>query len=289
MTAHRMGTREGWLAARDQLLEREKRHAREGDELALGALVLVLAAAGWTLTGVRMSGMDASPAADLGGVGAFTLTWAAMMAGMMLLSAPPAALAHARLRHDGSGRWPGLGGRGAMFLAGYLIAWTLAGVLGYALLESVRSLHADTLSWDRAGRYLAAGVLLGASLYQLSSAKDACLRRCRSPRPPGDRPRAGALGALRGGVAHGAYCIGCCWALMAALFALGVMNLLWMAAIAALIGAERLLPRRALTVRAIAALLAALALGVALAPERVPGLTLPAASHGAHAIKAMAM
>jgi predicted metal-binding membrane protein len=258
-------------------------------EPALGAFVLVLAAAGWALTGVRMGGMDASPAAELGAAGAFTLTWAAMMAGMMLLSAPPAVLAHARPREAGSGGWPGLGGRGAMFLAGYLIAWTLAGVLGYALIGSLRSLHADILSWNRAGRYLAAGVLLAASLYQLSSAKDACLRRCRTPLPQGSQPRAGVLGPLRGGVVHGAFCIGCCWALMAALFALGVMNLLWMAAIAALIGAERLLPWRSLTVRAIAALLAALALGVAWAPQRVPGLTLPAASHGAHAMKAMGM
>ena len=85
----------------------------------------------------------------------------------------------------------------------------------------------------------------------------------------------GRLGALRMGVEHGGVCIGCCWTLMAALFALGVMSIAWMAFVAALIAAERLLPWKAPAVRAVAVVLAVLGLAVAFAPEQVPGLTIP--------------
>ena len=85
----------------------------------------------------------------------------------------------------------------------------------------------------------------------------------------------GRLGALRMGIEHGGVCIGCCWTLMAALFALGVMSIAWMALVAALIAAERLLPWKAPAVRAVAAVLMVLGVLVAFAPERVPGLTIP--------------
>ena len=87
--------------------------------------------------------------------------------------------------------------------------------------------------------------------------------------------RPGRLGGLRMGVVHGGWCVGCCWALMAALFALGVMSLGWMAFIAALIAVEKLLPWKALANRGIAVLLVVLGLGVAFTPASVPGLTLP--------------
>jgi hypothetical protein len=89
------------------------------------------------------------------------------------------------------------------------------------------------------------------------------------------------------GARHGAWCIGCCWALMAALFALGVMSLAWMALIAALIAAEKLLPWRALASGAIAALLLILGLGVAFAPASVPGLTVPGSPHATHSMQGM--
>jgi hypothetical protein len=96
--------------------------------------------------------------------------------------------------------------------------------------------------------------------------------------------RPGRLGALRMGVIHGGWCVGCCWALMAALFALGVMSLGWMAFIAALIALEKLLPWKALANRGIAVVLLILGLAVAFTPESVPGLTLP---DSPKAIKAM--
>jgi hypothetical protein len=116
-------------------------------------------------------------------------------------------------------------------------------------------------------------VLLAAALYEFTPRKNACLSRCRSARRflrDGWRD-----GGLRMGVQYGAWCLGCCWALMAALFALGAMSLAWMALISALIAAERLLPWRALATGGVASVLVALAIGVAATPASVPALTIP--------------
>ncbi|HEY7150515.1 MAG TPA: DUF2182 domain-containing protein, partial [Solirubrobacterales bacterium] len=115
-------------------------------------------------------------------------------------------------------------------------------------------------------------------------------RYCRSPLSFFmNHSHPGRAGALRMGIEHGGFCVGCCWMLMAALFALGVMSLGWMAFIAALIAIEKLLPWKAIANRGIAVLLVALGLGVAFAPESVPGLTLPDSPEAANAMKAMGM
>jgi hypothetical protein len=101
--------------------------------------------------------------------------------------------------------------------------------------------------------------------------------------------RPGRVGAMRMGLIHGGWCVGCCWALMAALFALGVMSLGWMACIAALIAIEKLLPWRVLANRGIAVLLLVLGLGVAFTPESVPGLTLPGSPKAMRAMESMGM
>ena len=231
----------------------------------IGAL-LALAAGAWVLTVDRMAGMDAAPGADLGALRWFAVSWLVMMAAMMLPSLGPAALAFARA-----------GERTVVaFVVGYLAAWTAAGLLAYLLFEAVRSLDAAFLAWDRAGRYVAAGVILAAAVYQVTAAKGACLDRCRTPLE--ERPA--AAGGLRGGLRHGRNCIGCCAGLMAALFALGVMSLTWMAAVAALIAAERLLPWRTPAVYAVAGTLAVLAIWVAVAPGDLPGLTVPGSMGG---------
>jgi predicted metal-binding membrane protein len=244
-------------------------------QVGLVVVLLVLAGAGWALTGDRMSGMDAGPGTALGGLGWFIVVWVTMMVAMMLPSVTPMVVGHARFQAAGrdGGRAPA--SVSAAFVAGYLVSWAAAGLLGYALFEGVRSLDVGFLAWEDAGQYVAGGVILGAALYQLTAPKDACLRHCRSQAMLLERWHPGRAGALRMGVEHGVACIGCCWMLMAALFALGVMSIAWMALVAALIAAERLLPWKRPAVRTVAVVLAVLGLAVAVAPEKVPGLTIP--------------
>jgi predicted metal-binding membrane protein len=236
------------------------------DELVLVAVLVGLAAAAWTLTADRMAGMDAGPGSELGGVGWFAVSWLVMMAAMMLPALTPMVVAH--------GRRAARPAATAVFAAGYLLAWLAVGLVAYAAIETVRSLEPAFLSWKEAGRYVAAGVIAGAGLYQLTAPKEACLRRCRDRLTfLHERWRPGRLGALRMGIEHGGYCVGCSWALMAALFALGAMSLTWMAVVAVLIAAERLLPRTARL--GVALVLVVLGTFVAVAPREVPGLTVP--------------
>ncbi len=169
--------------------------------------------------------------------------WAVMMVGMMLPAAAPMILffaAFARRSREQGHRVAPVG----IFVAGYLAVW------------SAFALAATTLQWglDRAALLssdmatispvLGGAILIAAGLYQWTPLKDACLGLCRSPVAfVIGRWRAGAGGAFRMGVEHGAYCVGCCWALMALLFVGGVMNLLWVAAITLAVLAEKLAPR----------------------------------------------
>jgi predicted metal-binding membrane protein len=123
---------------------------------------------------------------------------------------------------------------------------------------------------------VAAGILVAAALYQLTPLKDACLGTCRSPLGflVGSW-RDGLSGAVRMGARHGAWCTGCCWALMAALFALGVMSIAWMAVVAALIASEKMLPWGRAATWGTAALLVALGVLLVAAPAAIPGLTIP--------------
>jgi predicted metal-binding membrane protein len=235
-------------------------------ERGLTAVVLAAAAAAWVLTANRMAGMDAGPETELGSVGWFGVSWFVMMTAMMLPAVAPMVVAYGRqaVRVDATGAFAGA----------YLLTWLAAGLVGYAAIEAVCSLNLGFLGWGSGGRYAAGGVIAFAALYQLTAAKEGCLRRCRDRRSFMHKHwRSGRLGALRMGLAHGGYCIGCSWALMATLFALGVMSLTWMAMIAVLIAAERLLDRRARLV--VALVLVVLGAWVALAPGDVPRLTVP--------------
>lgn len=163
-----------------------------------------------------------------------------------------------------------------MFVSGYLLSWAAAGLLAFAVSETGRHIVGPALSWDRGGRWLAGGVLVIAAVYELTPAKAVCLRHCRTPL--GfllGHWRDGTAGALRMGAVHGAWCLGCCWALMAALFALGIMSIVWMAFVAALIALEKLLPWRRLAVYSVAAILLALGVLIVAAPDAVPGFTVP--------------
>jgi predicted metal-binding membrane protein len=254
-----------------------KGSGRVAGQAALAGALLTLAGVAWVTTDLRMAGMDAGPGTNPGAFGFYISTWVVMMSAMMLPSITPMVLAYRALEHErrGDRRSTNTVDTG-LFVAGYLGVWAGAGVVGYALLEAGRSLEGGLFAWGHAGRWAAAGALVAAALYQLTPSKSACLSRCRSRRAFLLKGwREGRDGALRLGMEHGAWCLGCCWALMAALFALGAMSVGWMALIAALIAAERLLPWRALMTAGVASLLAALAIGVAAAPAQVPMLTIP--------------
>ena len=245
-------------------------------QVALIAALLAVAAVCWAVTGDRMDGMDAGPGTELGGLGWFVGVWVTMMAAMMLPSLTPMVLGHARIERAE-------GGAAAMattvaFVVGYVLVWASVGLLGYALIEGVRGLGIGFLAWDEAGPYVAGAVIVAAGAYQLTALKGVCLTHCRTPRMLLERWRSGLPGALAMGIDHGRYCVGCSWAMMAALFALGVMSIGWMAFVAALIAIEKLLPWRAVANRSIAVVLVVLGLAVAFVPDDVPSLTIPGSS-----------
>jgi predicted metal-binding membrane protein len=256
-------------------------------QAGLIALLVAGALVAWLVTDDRMGGMDAGPGTDLGSVGWFIGVWVVMMAAMMFPSIAPMVLMYARLqegRRDKGQSAPA--GATVIFIGGYLVCWAAAGLLGYTIVEAVSSLDLDWLAWDEAGQYVAGGVIVGAAIYQLTPLKDVCLRHCRSPLMfILTHWREGRTGALRMGVEHGGSCVGCCWMLMAALFALGVMSIGWMAFVAALIATEKLLPWKAVANRGIAVLLLALGIAVAFAAEDVPGLTVPGSPEAMQAME----
>ena len=249
----------------------------ERAQLALLGALLALAVAAWLVTNDRMGGMESMPGMGLGGLGFYVTVWVLMMAAMMFPSVAPTVLMYDRLRAGHRARGKGAAPDAtALFVAGYLCVWTAAGLAAYGLVELVRAIDPAFLAWDEAGRYVTGGVIMAAAVYQLTPLKQACLVKCRSPMMfLAERWRHGRRGGLELGFRHGAWCLGCCWALMAALFAVGLMSLGWMALIAAFIAGEKLLPWPAAARRTVAVLLLALGLGVALVPANVPGFAEP--------------
>ncbi|MGV3632733.1 MAG: DUF2182 domain-containing protein [Pseudorhodoplanes sp.] len=219
-----------------------------------GAVVLsacfILAGGGTGMSSLGMS-MDTGPAGALiagtpdmvtpvvwtpaHAVVIFVMWWL-MMVAMMVPSASPVVLLYGALNRD-RGAWPAL-----EFLLGYLAVWAgfsavatfIQGALSVGGLVSAMYMNLAT-------PYLAAAVLIGAGLYQMSPLKAACLDFCRSPVEALTRHRrTGRAAPFRMGLVHGGYCLGCCWALMALLFVGGVMNIWWIAGIALYVAIEKL-------------------------------------------------
>jgi predicted metal-binding membrane protein len=238
--------------------------------LAVVAMLVAVAGVSWWSTVDRMRGMDDGPWSGLGTFGWFLGAWVGMMAAMMFPSVAPTVALYSRMTKQRSPISP------LLFTTGYLVAWAGAGLLVFALRSGVDAMDENLLTWARAGRWIAGATLVVAALYQFTPLKDVCLGKCRSPLGflLGSW-RDGPAGALRMGTAHGAWCVGCCWALMAALLALGVMSVAWMALVAVLIAVEKTLPWRRLATRGTAAILLALGALVLVAPTTIPGLTVP--------------
>jgi predicted metal-binding membrane protein len=202
----------------------------------------------WGVTLARMRGMAGGT--DLGDLSWYLGIWATMMAAMMLPSAAPVVLRLSGGRPD------------VPFAVGYLTVWIAYGLAAYGLFRLLTALGTGWLDWDRSGPYVAGSVIVAAGTYELTPLKRRFLRRCRTPGGPS-------------GLAYGLECVGCCFGVMAALFALGVMSIVWMALVAGVIFAEKVLPHGVRFSRVVAVALLVLGIWVAASPSSVPGLTEP--------------
>ena len=205
--------------------------------------VLAALAWAWTINGAGLGNnrpmTEGAQTSLIGGL-LVLLMWWVMMAAMMLPSAAPAILLYGRVRQQH--------GETAVirpswwFLGGYLLAWLAFAVL-FACLQmlATRTGLLDPMTMRATSPFVAGACLITVGVYQLSSIKDACLVNCRSPATFLSRHwKPGRPGALRLGLLHGIYCVGCCWLLMGLLFIGGVMNFVWIAVLAALVALEKL-------------------------------------------------
>jgi predicted metal-binding membrane protein len=226
--------------------------------VVVAGLVAVLALAwGWLLAGAGM-GMSALEMTGMAWMDGWLMEpavwtpayfllifamWWVMMVAMMLPSAAPMLLLFARVnRKDKAAGAPVL--PTVLFAIGYLLVWGGFSALASALQWSLESTRLLSPMLETTNRWLGAGILIAAGLWQLTPLKAVCLRHCRSPLGflIGNW-RAGGLGALRMGLEHGVYCLGCCWFLMTLLFVGGVMNLYWIAGIAVFVLLEKVIPQ----------------------------------------------
>ncbi|MGI9302924.1 MAG: DUF2182 domain-containing protein [Gammaproteobacteria bacterium] len=249
----------------EQLLRRDRR-------VVVVTLVLVAALAWvYTLLGVGMdmnafemtrapsamtatedsamaSGVDAAMSMvaaqwSAGYAGVMLVMWWLMMVAMMLPSATPTILLAAALNRRSRANRPPYGAT-SVFVSGYLLAWLFFSIAAVAAQWSLESAGVLSNMMHSTSSILTGGLLIAAGLWQLTPIKQACLRHCRSPVEYLTRyRRPGNVGALVMGLGHGTYCLGCCWFLMALLFAGGVMNLIWIVGLALFVLAEKVLAR----------------------------------------------
>ncbi|MBV6425110.1 MAG: hypothetical protein NAOJABEB_02924 [Steroidobacteraceae bacterium] len=209
----------------------------------LGALAILVALAWVYLVASPMPMPATAGGLYSGRYAALTLVmWFVMMIGMMTPSVTPATLLFARVNRHGNPS--AAAGRTACFVTGYLAIW-----LAFSVLATVLQIAWIATGWIDAMGVSArstgtAAVLIAVGLYQWTPAKRACLAQCQSPAEFIVRAhRPGLRGGFVMGLHHGLYCLGCCWALMLLLFVGGVMNLAWVAVIAAIVIVEKLVPR----------------------------------------------
>jgi len=222
---------------------------RERVTVGFALALITLLAWGYTVSLARtmeLSGGDmAMPQMHAWSAGTFAfmvVMWAVMMVAMMLPSAAPMILTFAaiqRRRQAQSGAFIPTG----VFLSGYLIVWSLFSLLATSAQYGLERVALLSPMMQTTAPWLGAALLVGAGLYQFAPLKDACLAKCRTPMGfIMTEWRDGARGALVMGLRHGAFCAGCCWALMALLFVGGVMNLLWVACLALFVLIEKVVP-----------------------------------------------
>lgn len=186
------------------------------------------------------------------------MMWAVMMAAMMLPSASPMILLYARVvrRAERSGKANHASASITAFASGYLALWSLFSAVAVAIQFGLEQAGALSDMMSSRSALLSGALLIAAGLYQLTPLKSACLNHCRGPADfIAAHWRPGVIGAFQMGLVHGAYCVGCCAALMLLLFAGGIMNLVWIAGLALMVGIEKLAPFGSVAARAITVVL----------------------------------
>jgi predicted metal-binding membrane protein len=201
--------------------------------VAIVVALLSCAAAAWLIVFSQSSSMAMGGMAMMG-AGLFLITWLVMMVAMMFPSVAPMTLAFASVTRSLGAGYSAV----VAFVFGYLLVWAAAGLVPLAILQAMNHLWMTPPSWlPRVG----GAVIILAGVYQFTPLKDVCLKACRSPLGfllSHDFGR-GTASAIRTGASHGLFCLGCCWALMAVLAVLGLMNIVWMALIAAVFFIEK--------------------------------------------------
>jgi len=224
--------------------------------IALSWAYVLWLAANMEMPATDMSGMDmglgrieamAAPALErwtLTDSGFMALMWVVMMVGMMTPSAAPMILLYARVGRRAASEGRPFAATG-WFAGGYLLAWTSFALLATAAQWALEQAALVTPAMVGAANVFGGSVLIAAGLYQWTPLKNACLSQCQAPLLFIQRHggfRRDPAGSLKLGAEHGLYCIGCCWALMAILFVVGVMNVLWIAAISVFVLLEKIVP-----------------------------------------------
>jgi predicted metal-binding membrane protein len=200
----------------------------------------------------------------------FMAMWVAMMVAMMFPASAPMILAYARTqagkRAEGRPYVPT-----AFFVVPYVAVWTIFGVLGFAVARGVAEVAGDSMwAMDNLPR-IGGALLVAAGIYQLTPLKRVCLRRCRTPLAfMLSYWRDGRAGAMSMGLRHGLYCLGCCWVLFLVLLPIGVMNVAAMVAVAALVFAEKAMPRGELVAKVAAVVLVGYGVLAMLVPRALP-------------------
>ncbi|MDP8977753.1 MAG: DUF2182 domain-containing protein [Actinomycetota bacterium] len=246
--------------------------------VAVVAVLLGLAAVAWASTvgrALSMGGMVSGLAQVGGGMPAstggpvFLGMWLVMMVAMMFPAVAPIVLAHRSVvMRRGDGSLPTVA-----FVGGYLVVWTVAGLLPLAALLGIWEISAEAAGERWLGT-LAGGVLVVAGAYQFTAWKTTCLRACRTPMSfvLTHDWGGGSRSALRAGLSHGLFCLGCCWALTSVMLVVGLMNLMWMAALTLVFVAEKNWRRALGLTRVVGTVLVALGAAVVVQPSILGGI-----------------
>ena len=237
-------------------------------------LLLALAAGAWVVLVWQSADadMDMTMASSTMGLRAplFLAIWVTMMVAMMFPTAAPMILTFHKVQAGKRERGDAFVSTW-VFVAAYILVWTLAGVAAYASALATEAIAVRAALSSTTAARIGGAVIILAGIYQLTPLKDLCLSKCRTPITfIMTSWRDGAVGALRMGLLHGAYCLGCCWLLFVILFPLGIMNIAAMAVITLIVFAEKTLPWGRLASRATAAALVAYGAVVIAAPQVLP-------------------